>query len=70
MAYLPKPQEHPTFKAMFTKQWIESLKKELIVFIDRLYPNTKISTIVTMYDKFIENNLDLSMERFESGALI
>lgn len=67
LAYLQKPQEHQTFKSMFSKQWIVDLRKELVLYLEKLYPATKTPTIVNIYDKFIEFNLE--NEKFSSVTL-
>lgn len=62
LAYLQKPQDHPTFKSIFTREWIGELKKRVIYFIEKLYPVGRNPLIITMYDKFIEKNMEKSEE--------
>jgi hypothetical protein len=58
LAYLQKPHEHPTFKTIFTKDWIYQLRHQLTEFIDKLYPSSKNPVLMTLYDRFIEKNID------------
>ena len=51
---LQKPQDHPTFKTIFTKEWVVQLKKRLTYFFEKLYPSGKTPALVVMYDKFID----------------
>ena len=50
---LQKPQDHPTFKVIFTKEWVVELRKRVAVFFEKLYPSGKTPALVVMYDKFI-----------------
>jgi hypothetical protein len=49
-----KPQEHPAFKFMFTKEWVTELRKRVAYFLEKLYPAGKTPALVVMYDRFIE----------------
>jgi len=51
---LQKPQDHPTFKPIFTREWISELRKRVNYFFEKLYPTGKTPALVVMYDKFIE----------------
>lgn len=54
MTNLQKPQDHPTFKVIFTKEWVVELRKRVSFFFEKLYPSGKTPALVVMYDKFIE----------------
>jgi hypothetical protein len=63
LGYLQKPQEHPTFKAIFTKDWIQKLRQQLTEFLDNLYPAGKNPALINIYDRFIEKSLDRNEEQ-------
>jgi hypothetical protein len=52
---LQKPQEHPVFKSLFTREWVNEFRKRIAYFFEKLYPAGKIPSLVIMYDRFIEN---------------
>lgn len=51
---LQKPQDHPTFKTIFTRDWVTELRKRVSFFFEKLYPSGKTPALVVMYDKFID----------------
>lgn len=54
LANLQKPQDHPTFKTLFTREWVSEMKKRVAYFLEKLYPSGKTPALVVMYDKFID----------------
>ena len=48
-----KPQEHPNFKPLFTKEWVSELRKRVAYFLDKLYPPGKVPSLVIIYDRFV-----------------
>lgn len=59
---LQKPQEHPVFKSLFTREWVGELRKRVAYFLEKLYPGGKVPALSIMYDRFIEG-----LERQSNG---
>ena len=59
-----KPHDHPTFKALYTKEWVSELRKRVSYFLDKLYPPGKVPSLVMIYDRFVE-----TLERHSQASL-
>jgi hypothetical protein len=51
---LQKPQEHPVFKSLFTREWVGEFRKRIAFFLEKLYPPGKVPALTVMYDRFVE----------------
>ena len=49
LPYIKNPLEHPTFKHLFTKEWVIELKNKLLEFINTLYNPDGVPVLFDMY---------------------
>jgi hypothetical protein len=68
LPYVPNPQEHPTFSAIFKQRWILDLRKKIEAFLLQALP-TKAHTpaLIQMAQAWIiqQNTSDLGKESVE-----
>ena len=55
LPYIQHPVEHPSFKHIFTKNWITDVRSKLVQLLKSLYPANQLPILYQMYEMYIKN---------------
>jgi hypothetical protein len=54
LPYVPNPLEHPSFKHIFTKEWLAELRSKLDAFLPSVFQNEGNLLLFQMYQVFVK----------------
>ena len=55
LPYVPNPVEHPSFKHIFTKEWVVNLRSKLEFFLAEMRPSEQTPLLYQIYSAYVSS---------------